>query len=318
MIRDTDEQLHEPGDARHWQESYYFNWADAHGDVFGLARVGYRFADDRSDGLVLAICDGRPQYCYPGVGLRGVSPRAGRPPGSYAAGRLTFTVEEPLRRFRLTLDGPHRMDLLWEAFTDVHDYTESMGTFAPELASCHFEQAGTVRGWTEFRGRRCEIDGYGQRDKSWGVRDWATIAGWDWISGQFGTDAAFNATLVKGPDGTELASGFVHWDGSNHELTGVDLDYEWGGRSHEPASLRLTLTAAGGEVWTVHGETIGRWPLLRGRAWLEEVHTRFVIGDGTTEHTGYGIAEHVWRPSAVEILRRSLQIPPLIRLMSRP
>ena len=38
MIVAADEQLHEPGADEHWQESYYFNWADREGRSFGLAR----------------------------------------------------------------------------------------------------------------------------------------------------------------------------------------------------------------------------------------------------------------------------------------
>ena len=37
MIVAADEQLHEPGADEHWQESYYFNWADREGRSFGLA-----------------------------------------------------------------------------------------------------------------------------------------------------------------------------------------------------------------------------------------------------------------------------------------
>lgn len=319
MIAAADEQLHVPGEERHWQESYYFNWADAGGQVFGLARVGYRFAEGRADGLVLAICDGRPEYAYPGVNVRGIPPAQGRPAGTYAAGKLALEVVEPLRRFRLTLDGPHRMDLVFDAFTDAFDYKASgASTFAPELAASHFEQAGTVEGWTEFRGKRREVSGSGQRDKSWGVRDWGAVAGWDWISGQFGTGAAFNATLVVDAAGAKLPSGFVHVDGDNHALTGIDLDYDWGGRSHEPAAVRLRLEAGGAREWTVTGAALGRFPLLRKGAWLEEVHTRFTLSDGVTERTGYGVIEHVWRPSTVEVLRRSCQLPALMRVMSRP
>lgn len=315
MVAATDEHLHDPGDERHWQESFYFNWADAGGAAFGLARVGYRFAEGRGDGLVLAICDGRPEYCYPGVNLRGIPPRDGRPPGTYAVGRLALSVEEPLKRFRLTLDGPHRMDLVFEAFTDVFDYATQ---FAPELAASHYEQAGSVEGWTEFRGKHREISGTGQRDKSWGVRDWATVAGWDWISAQFGTDAAFNATLVADADGTALPSGFVHSDGENHAIAGIDLDYDWGGLAHEPARVRMRLTDANGREWKVNGEALGRFPLMRKGAWLEEVHTRFTMRDGSTERTGYGIIEHVWRPPVLEVLRRTPQLPGLMRVMSRP
>lgn len=59
MILPADEQLHLPGPDAHWQESYYFNWADPEGRAFGLARIGYRSAEQQIDGLLLTMRDGR-------------------------------------------------------------------------------------------------------------------------------------------------------------------------------------------------------------------------------------------------------------------
>jgi hypothetical protein len=60
------------------------------------------------------------------------------------------------------------------------------------MTGAHFEQSGRVTGWTRFgieRGaERHEIDALGQRDKSWGVRDWARLEGWNWLAGHPGRD----------------------------------------------------------------------------------------------------------------------------------
>ena len=53
MIAERDEGLHQVGSDPAWQESFYFNWADARGKSFTRARTGYRFHPRKIDGLVV-------------------------------------------------------------------------------------------------------------------------------------------------------------------------------------------------------------------------------------------------------------------------
>ena len=56
MIQERDEWLHEVGDDPAWQESFYFNWADAERRSFTLARIGLSLppAQDRRPGDLAA------------------------------------------------------------------------------------------------------------------------------------------------------------------------------------------------------------------------------------------------------------------------
>ncbi|MCC7078109.1 MAG: hypothetical protein IT198_13385 [Acidimicrobiia bacterium] len=323
MISPEDEALHPAGDLPHWQESFYFNWSDPEREVLGLARIGYRFADDRVDGLVLSIRGGRPEFCYPAVNLRRQGPWTDQNPDKgFRAGRLVFEILEPLSRFRLRLDGTHSMDLVWEATTPPLDFGDSQGSFRSEMAAEHFEQAGTVRGWTEFRGHRSDVDGRGQRDKSWGPRDWGSLVGWDWVSGQFEDGTAFNATRVRGPDGTVVPAGFVHHDGETRHLTDIAIDYTWGRRPHLPESARLVLTDSAGVDWRVQATALGRCPLARNGAWLEEIRARFEMDGGpagtTVSGPGHGVIEHVWRPRRLGMIGLLPELWPLVRSTVRP
>lgn len=323
MISPGDEALHPAGDIPHWQESFYFNWSDPDSGVFGLARIGYRFGDHRADGLVLSIRGGRPEFCYPAVNV----PRAGRwedqnPEKGFRVGRLTFEILEPLSRFRIRLGGAHRMDLRWEATTPALDFGDEQGSFRSEMAAEHFEQAGRVEGWTEFRGHRCEISGTGQRDKSWGPRDWGSLEGWDWVSGQFDDGTAFNATRVQGPDGAVIPAGFVHHGGTTLHLTDVAIHYSWGRRPQLPESARLVLADSTGGEWHLSATALGRCPLARSGAWLEETRSRFELERGpagvSVSGTGHGVIEHVWRPSRLGLVRLLPELWPLVRAMVRP
>lgn len=296
MIEPQDEDPHPVGPGKHWQESWYFNWADPHGKSFGLSRIGFRYNENRIDGLVLTLRDGRPEYIYPGVSLR---PSGGwqhrQASQGIEAGRLTYRAEEPLRQWSLTLAGRDSMNLIWTAFTPAFDFGESPGELPPNVAQEHFEQSGVVTGWTRFKGRYHEIRGYGQRDKSWGVRDWAKVEGWNWITAQFGEAISFNAW--EGFLGNQrYFNGFVYREGKNHAIDDPRIVFEWGRRKHLPRSTTISFSTAGGERYEFRAETLSTFPLVKNGLWLEEVHALFSLetGGGSVPLQGIGVIEHAW------------------------
>jgi len=206
-------------------------------------------------------------------------------------------MEEPLQRWRIQLSGRHRMDLLFEAETPAVDYNAA-GKVDDEMAGEHFEQSGRVTGWTEFKGTRLEINARGQRDKSWGVRDWPALQGWNWITGLFGDGLSFNAT-ESFQHGEAFTSGFVHCDGENRAIETLHIHHTFAaGRMHVPARTKVDIVDAKGARHEIIGTALGSYPIGKGGAWIEEVHTQFSARtDGGKERIGYGVVEHVWRPT---------------------
>lgn len=297
MILPADEELHCVGPGRYWQESWYFNWAD--GESFGLARLGYRLNERRIDALVLTIRDGEPELIYPGVGLRdgGGERDAAR---GLRGGRLVVTMLEPLRRWRIVLEGRDALELTFEATTPAHDYHGEGRRLPPGVAAGHFEQAGRVTGWTRLRGRERRVNGTGERDKSWGERDWSRVERWDWIAGQFGDGFAFN--VWQGSAGGEAGTSGYVWDGGvQRAVTAVEVRYQWGRRAHLARRAELRVAVEGGGSYDLVAEALGTFPLLRGRLWIEETHARFRCGG----RAGVGVIEHAWRAGALDIARRA-------------
>lgn len=302
MVEPQDEEIHPVGAGEHWQESWYFNWCDPRQRVFGLSRIGFRFRERRVDAVVLSLRDGRPEYLYPGVGLRLRGAwTAQTAAGGLRAGHLVHRAEVPLRRWRVTLTGRQQMDLAFEAFTPPFDYRESGGIPAG-LATGHLEQSGRVTGWTDFRGRRTAIDGFGQRDRSWGPRDWANVAGWDWISAQFGDALSVSAWAGHG-DGDRSAGGFVFGDGENHAIETLEVEYAWAGR-HLPRAAAIDVRDRRGRRYLLRASAIGRFPLWRRGLWIEEVHASFRCErPGLAAVEGLGVIEHAWRAGVGGSLR---------------
>src|SRR3954447_22370182 len=103
MIVAADEQLHEPGADGHWQESYYFNWADRVGRSFGLARWGINPASGKIDGVLLSMRDGRPEFIYPAIGIDAGGGELPPAESGLPATRRSFTMREPLARWHIGL-----------------------------------------------------------------------------------------------------------------------------------------------------------------------------------------------------------------------
>ena len=304
MIEPCDEELHPIGDARHWQESYYFNWADPRHDVFGLTRIGFRFHERRIDGLVLTIRDGRPEYVYPAVNL---AYRGSWDDTSVAQGlrarSLLYTLERPLSKWRISLTGNSAMELSWEAFTPPFDYHEAGGELPANVAGRHFEQSGRVTGWTRFKGREIEIQGLGQRDKSWGARDWANVEGWTWISAQFSQELAFN--IWQGQHGgRRYSNGFFFRDGENRASQSTDLRFAWGRSKHVLRSAQIIATDMKGARYTIDCEALGHFPLVKRGLWIQETHVRVSTTLKGRRHQGIGVIEHAWRPGTLRLLSR--------------
>lgn len=308
MIKSKDEELHPIGKGEHWQESWYFNWADTRHDVFGLTRIGFRFRQHSIDGVVLTIRKGKPEYIYPAVGkpYKDESTEYTATKG-IRAGRLVYIVREPLRSWQLILEGRNRMDLNWSAFTPAFDYHESDGELTPNVAKYHFEQSGKITGWTCFKGGELEICGFGQRDKSWGVRDWDNIEGWNWISAQFGEDLSFN--VWEGfLGGKRYLNGFVFREGKNHPIERLNIFFQWGRRNHQPKRAELEIEYGHGKRLDLTAHALGQFPLFKKGLWVQEAYAKFKARVNGRDRDGFGVIEHVWNAGMLRTIARAPQI----------
>ena len=95
---------------------------------------------------------------------------------------------------------PVGLDLEWESYTPVYDYP-----FPDDYQGAHYEHAGLVHGELLIGNDRIPFEGRGERDHSWGERDWWQW-GWHWTSFQIGD--TFAANIVKA-DELDVATGYV-------------------------------------------------------------------------------------------------------------
>lgn len=300
-VNDRDEQRHDPGGEELWNESWYFDFAAADGSLGGYVRLGLYPALGVSwywaylvgnDHRLLAV----RHHEAPIPGGRTLEIRD---EGLWAA----LHCETPhdhwtagLEAFALALDHPAEalesergdlvplgFDLEWEASAPAYPY--------PGVT--RYEQSCRVHGEVLIGDETLEIDCWGQRDHSWGVRDWWRFP-WTWTAGRLEDGTAFHASRPE-IEGVRYEPGYVVSPaGELKEASGFTATTQLG--AHDlPASVAMELDGINLDVIPLHHAPV-RLDAPDGRVGrLPRALCRFTASDG---RTGFGWTEWNQPPPA--------------------
>jgi hypothetical protein len=195
-----DERLHEPGPQQLWNESYYFDFAADDGSIGGYVRLGLYPNWNRAWYWACVVRPGEPAVLL--ADNAAPLPAAGRTDLHTDAWAATQDITVPLESARLSLDATAAVlrepaaaygDLT--AAEQVHleldlEWTTIGGAY-PYKDLRRYEIPGSVTGSVGVGPDRLRISGWGERDHSWGERDWWQIS-WLWTSGRLGDGTAFH------------------------------------------------------------------------------------------------------------------------------
>jgi hypothetical protein len=223
-----DEKPHEPGGEELWNESWYFDAVAEDGSLGAYVRIGLYPNLDIAWYTAFVTGPGRPAIAV-------IDFAAPVPTGEHlhtvgGALEAEHRCERPLERFAVTLEAtgeahadhsaplrgeqgspvPVAFDLAWE--TEGLPYAYPMTT-RYEIP-CHVE--GTV----EIAGEKMELTGPGQRDHSWGVRDWWSMD-WVWSAARLDEGERVHAVQIRLPDGNRFGVGYLQLQGGQSELESV-------------------------------------------------------------------------------------------------
>ena len=225
----ADEGAHEPGPEQLWNESWYFDAVSDDGRLGVYHRIGRL---PNTDACLLTTCIVRPGE--PAVML--VDGSAPLPPADDETQAVATEMMkashhcvQPLQRFRVEVEGraaahgdhsaPLRkergepvdivVDLTWE--TDGEPYQWRLAT--------RYEIPCRVSGTVRCGEETFELSGPGQRDHSWGARDW--WAG-DWMWSALHLDDGTHTHAVSVPTYPDFGVGYVQRDGQLTELANVN------------------------------------------------------------------------------------------------
>lgn len=216
----SDEGRHPAGPDPLWNESWYFDWASPDGSLGGYVRLGlypnlgvawYWACLVGEDRPLVTVID--HEVPLPRVGLEV------RAEGLWADHNLETALEHwslGCEAFAVSLDDPADVygpdprgervpfgfDLEWD--TDGGPYAY------PGVD--RYEVPCRVTGEVLVGSERIEVDGPGQRDHSWGVRDWWTY-GWCWSSAALEDGTRAHGTHVAAGEHQLYATGYLQAPG---------------------------------------------------------------------------------------------------------
>ena len=300
---DSTDVIHEFGSHEEWNESFYFNFYDRGQDICGFMRIGLK--PNRKEKSV---------FCFlmmPDGSTLGIKDAMEMENNDLEAKGLKFVKIEDDKKWRLEFSGELpkatkegekenvTFSLDFTALNNVYDYRESISgdkeRIAASVAQEHLKQVGKYTGKLTMGNRVYDVTGLGERDHSWGIREWSAPRMWVWITAQFDENFAFNLTKLFMDKG-EVDAGFVFIDGKNIPIMRADIVTEYN-RDGSPNTVYMALHDKDGDVHGVkavvkHKATMpftskeGRVTTL-----MHESLAKFTLDDDV----GYGIVEYLVR-----------------------
>lgn len=229
-----------------WNESYYFVFFDKTNNIGGMSRIGFK--PNKSEGMTfffLFLADGSAAGYHQEIKLKDFSEnlRVGgmshnwQKDGTWKyffKGTMIFVVD-PLNLPRVREDPKLilksekvLMDLTFKPFNDIYEYSKYMTPESLEIGKKsgdkHWEQIGRVEGKINIGQEEYNVNSVlGQRDHTYGVRDWTGVGNWLYYVVWFNENLTINPAAIVTDDGRESIGGFLFRDGKNIPLRSIQI-----------------------------------------------------------------------------------------------
>lgn len=244
---DSDEYPHPPTAEPLWNESWYFDFVDLDGQLGGWIRLGL-YPNENHAWVNALLCG--PDM--PTVALNDFRAALPADPFAVCTADITMTqqVIEPLRSYRVVVRGRGQafddpaMLLRNEAGRPVQVSMElewtSVGRPYQYRITPRYEIPCTVSGAVTVDGTTHAVSGvHGQRDHSWGVRDWWAMD-WVWSALHLDDGTHLHGVDVRIPGMPPVGIGYVQDDAGLTELQSVLAEAAFG-PDELPVSTTLRL-----------------------------------------------------------------------------
>ena len=252
----SDEARHVPDPEDLWNESYYCDFVQGGGSLGGWLRLGLYPNRGVAWWTAWIVRPGRPGICS-------VDYHAPMPPGdglvttSDTGARIDIDLRRPLHEFRIAVS-PHAARAVADpadAYGDGVPVPGAAAELALDLtwttdgapyhyvATTRYEIPCLVAGTVTVDGETVRVEGQGQRDHSWGVRDWWAF-GWCWCSLRLQDGTRIHLSDIRIPN-LPVFFGYVQTpsSGAVHPITALSVDERLGEHGF-PTRVRMELAAA--------------------------------------------------------------------------
>jgi hypothetical protein len=283
-----DDYLHKPTKHKDWRESFYFNWVDLKAQVSGFTTIGIVPNVPRREFVFALFVEGTPEFYF----SEPTEPISEDFNAAMRDATLVYELVRPHTDWRIHYSSPRvAAEIHWEARFPPGDFGKGSGTSWGR----HLEQSGNISGHVEYPdGRIHHFTGYGQRDKSWGVRNWH-IDKWFALHAQFEDFMiGLRYDTVKGKS---HPAGIVSSQDGNIPITDISLETEFEeGRIRKPIKAKTQITVADNRTFTllsqcIHPNAFARYARQFDGGETELFEIMVIHECEEVEQTGTGLAE---------------------------
>lgn len=211
-----DEGSHPAGSEELWNESWYFDVVSEDGTIGLYTRLGL-YPNLGVSWLTAFLCaPGRPTIAV--VDFAAELPEGEGLSVRGDALRVEHVCESPLERFRVRLNATGEahvdasallrgergeptelaFDLVWETLGEPYSYR----------VATRYEIPCRISGTVDIHGETINVNGVGQRDHSWGPRDWWS-AEWMWSAGHLQDGTRLHGVEFRIPGAPPLGVGYL-------------------------------------------------------------------------------------------------------------
>ncbi len=225
----ADEGRHTPGPEELWNESWYFDVSSEDGSVGFYTRLGL-YPNLGVSWITGCLCgSARPTVMLLDYAAPLPANETLEVQGEQV--RIELAPERELERFTVRMQGtgashsdpaavlrgergepvPIELELSWETLGEPYAYR----------LTTRYEIPCRVSGALTVGGERIELTGLGQRDHSWGARDWWS-ADWMWSAGHLQDGTRFHGVEFRIPGSPRIGAGYLQPpEGGVEEISSV-------------------------------------------------------------------------------------------------
>ncbi|MBD3194643.1 MAG: hypothetical protein GF317_06290 [Candidatus Lokiarchaeota archaeon] len=248
-----------------WNESYYFCSYDKENEIGILSRLGLKpNKEEAMTFLFLFLPDGSAGGYFQEKKLKDFTDNL-KVAGVTHGWREDGTWNYKFKGNVIIVDNPEslpdvrknpdlissikkvKIDVNFNPLNDVYEYSKHMSPESLELGKKagdkHWEQIAKINGIVNIDNQEFKIkNALGQRDHTYGVRDWTGVGNWLYYVIWFNDQLALNPAAIISEDGRLSTGGFLFRDGKNIPLKTIKiLDQKFRDDGIFPVSSKLEL-----------------------------------------------------------------------------
>ncbi len=291
-LNDSDEFLHIPTEELKWRESYYFNWVDVENKISGFSTIGIVPNENKREFVFILFLKDRNEIYYKEPSLEKYDNDINH---MLREKRLIYKLITPFKKWQIEYAS---RKLSFNISFETRFPSYSFGKDSSASWHQHFEASGLISGSLSVNNRNIlKIKGYGQRDKSWGFRDWHQFDKWYAAHFQFKEwSCAFRKDYIN----TRIdLSGHLSRKEGNIPLESLEIETEIDNDQFKsPLSSIYTITDKTGAIYEIRAERIKKDSFIRfvrnfPTGYTELFEQMVVMKNLDTGEVGSGMMEHL-------------------------